>query len=82
MNPNDELVSILSRMALMMENQMIQEFYTVSEASELLRCSKATIRRMINDNRLPFSRLKGSVKSKIVIHRRDLLQSIDGANHV
>ena len=72
MNPNEGIESRFSRMESMMEKKLIQQYFTISEASELLRCSETTIRRMINENRLPFSRLKGSVKSSILIRRCDL----------
>jgi excisionase family DNA binding protein len=80
MNQNDGIESSLSRiesrfsrMESMMEKKLVQQYFTISEASELLRCSETTIRRMINENRLPFKRLSSTVKSTILIRRRDLL---------
>jgi len=73
MNPNEGIESRLSRMESMLEKKLIQQYFTISEASELLRCSETTIRRMINENRLPFKRLSSTVKSTILIRRRDLL---------
>jgi excisionase family DNA binding protein len=75
---NEEIASRLSRIESILECKLVQQYLTIPEAAEMLRCSRTTIRRMMADGSLPFSRLNGSSKSSILIRRRDLLKSVDG----
>ncbi|MBT3634131.1 MAG: helix-turn-helix domain-containing protein [Candidatus Marinimicrobia bacterium] len=75
---NEEIASRLSRIESMLECKLVQQYFTIQEAAELLRCSRTTIRRMMADGSLQFSRLNGSSKSSILFRRRDLLKSVDG----
>jgi len=44
---------------------MTQEYYTVEEAAEILRCSKATILRGIKDGKIPSQQIREHGKQLI-----------------
>lgn len=62
----------LDVLALLIERKT-PEFYTVLEASGLLRCSTSLIRDKMRHGELPFQRLGNSETSPILIRRNDIL---------
>ena len=49
-----------------------QEYFTVKEMAELLRCGQSSIRDKLRIGIIPFSRLGTSTKATILIKRADV----------
>ena len=50
----------------------IQEYFTVKETADFLRCSVSSIRDKMRNGTLPFQRLGNSETSPILISRKDI----------
>jgi excisionase family DNA binding protein len=70
----NEVLERLKRIEYMLEVHILPEFLTVSESAKLLRCGPTKIRTLLKSGDLQFNRIGESVKSTILIKRKDLLK--------
>ncbi|MCF7740962.1 MAG: helix-turn-helix domain-containing protein [Candidatus Marinimicrobia bacterium] len=56
------------------ENQISRPglWLTIDELSDYIKLSQTSIRRLINKDKIPFSRLGNSKKSKIIFNRKQI----------
>ena len=73
---NEAIHHQLTRLEQLLEAKILSEYLTIKEASLLLKCSKSTIRKMLKNGDIPFSRLNSSIKSNILIKRSELLKVV------
>ena len=74
----EQILTHLQNIQTMLERRIQPEFMTIKEASEYLRCSPSSIRRMLNRGDLPFCRVGDSEKSTILIRYKDIKLIING----
>jgi len=74
MQYNEAIQIQLNRITRLLESKLLPEFLTVSESAELLRCSKKHIRNLTANGSLKFTRIGSSIKSNILIRRKDIMK--------
>ena len=68
----------LERLELKLDSLLVlidgktQEYFTVKETADFLRCSVSSIRDKMRNGTLPFKRLGDSETSPILINRKDI----------
>jgi|APSaa5957512622_1039677.scaffolds.fasta_scaffold242708_1 excisionase family DNA binding protein len=72
----NEVLERLKRIEYMLEVHILPEFLTVAESAKLLRCGSSKIRSLLNSGDLQFNRIGESVKSTILIKRKELLKQL------
>jgi len=72
----EDITSRLERIEKILQSKILPEFLTISETSELLRCSDSKVRALLKSGELPFSRLGSSLKSNVLIKRIDVLELV------
>jgi excisionase family DNA binding protein len=73
-----QILTHLQHIQTMLESRIQPEFMTIKEASEYLRCSPSSIRRMLNKGDLPFYRAGNSEKCTILIKYKNIKSIING----
>lgn len=66
----------LDSILAIIEGKFQLEYLTVSETSDLLRCSVSLIRDRLRLGKLPFQRLGDSETSLILIRRSDVMEML------
>ena len=73
---NEAIHRQLTRLERLLESKLMPEYLTIKEASQFLKCSQSTIRKMLKNGDIPFSRLNSSIKSNILIRRTDIMKLV------
>jgi len=76
MQYNEAIQIQLNRITRLLEAKLLPEYLTIKESSQLLKCSQSTIRKMLKNGDIPFSRLNSSIKSSVLIKRSELLKVV------
>ncbi|MBC8197736.1 MAG: helix-turn-helix domain-containing protein [Candidatus Marinimicrobia bacterium] len=76
MQYNEAIQLQLNRITRLLESKLLPEYLTIKESSQLLKCSQSTIRKMLKNGDIPFSRLNSSIKSSVLIKRSELLKVV------
>ncbi len=77
MNPEQDNIQMqLTRLERLLEAKLLPEYLTITESAELLRCSKSKIRLLLKDGELNFTRIGSSIKSNILIRRKDIMKLV------
>ena len=74
----EQILTRLQHIEAMLECRVQPTYLTIREASEYLRCSPSSIRRMLNKADLPFCRVGESDRCTILILYSDIQSIING----